>query len=392
MTFSRGFDVVNSPVYILCCVGFLANVMLLIAFIKNPLKCFRNSAAYLVGNLAVSDSMYNLFLMVNISLNHANNIADHFLFISFYSSMTTIFSIALDRFLMITYPFKHRILMSKRRMAVWIAIIWFVSSVHAVKRIFVTSDNDGRIKPGIGSVLIILTGILYGKTYLALRRQNKSMAGKKAVFSSRQKGNASKKNVLTDLNEICARVEWKNYRAGMEDERSQLQNDRAQNMTDQSRDGRVDSQDECAGIEDERDKRLHQRAAGNDECAQNQYERAQRKDERVVSPATICEVHFLQNSSQKTHKKLQSANNAKGQKFLNTIIIVACVAVVTVLVGMIGGLFPKMFERDSPEIFRISRAVILTLYCLNFSVNPFIYCLRLKQYRKTFQIVYGCKR
>ena len=379
MTLSRGFDVANSSVYMLCCVGVLANVMLLIAFIKNPLKCFRNSAAYLVGNLAVSDSIYNLFLMVNISLNHRKNIADHFLFISFYSSMTTIFSIALDRFLMITYPFKHRILMSKRRMAVWIAIIWFVSSVHAVKRIFVTSDNDGRIKPGIGSVLIILTGILYCKTYLALRRQNKSMAGKKAVFSSRQKGNASKKNVLTDLNEICARVEWKNYRAaGMEDERSQLQNDRAQKMIDQSRDERVDSQDE-------RDESLHQRAAGNDE-------RSQRKDERVVSPATICEVHFLQNSSQKTHKKLQSANNAKEQKFLNTIIIVACVAVVTVLVGMIGGLFPKMFERGSPEIFRISRAFILTLYCLNFSVNPFIYCLRLKQYRKTFQIVFNCKR
>ena len=385
MTLSRGFDVVNSPVYMMCCVGVLANVMLLIAFVKNPLKCFRNSAAYLVGNLAVSDSIYNVFLMVSISLNHRKNIVDHFVFISFYSSMTTIFSIALDRFLMITYPFKHRILMSKRRMAVWIAIIWFVSSLHAVKQIFVTSDNDSRIKPGIGSVLVILTGILYGKTYLALRRQNKSMAGKKAVFSSRQKGNASKKNVLTDLNEICARVEWKNYRAGMEDERPQLQNDPAQNMTDQSRDGRVASQDECAEIEDERDKSLHQRAAGNDE-------RAQRKNERVVSPATICDVHFLQNSSQKTRKKLQSANNAKEQKFLNTIIIVACVAVVTVLVGMIGGLFPKMFERGSPEIFRISRAFILTLYCLNFSVNPFIYCLRLKQYRKTFQIVYGCKR
>ena len=385
MTLSRGFDVANSPVYIMCCVGVLANVMLLIAFIKNPLKCFRNSAAYLVGNLAVSDLIYNLFLMVNISLNHTENIANHFLFVSFYSSMTTIFSIALDRFLMITYPFKHRILMSKRRMAVWIASIWFVSSVHSVKRIFVTSDNDGRIKPGIGSVLIILTGIVYVKTYLALRRQNKSMAGKKAVVSSRQKGKASKKNVLTDLNEICARAEWKNYRAGMKDERSQLQNDRAQKMTDQSRDGCVDSQDECAEIEDEHDKSLHQRAAGNDE-------RAQRKDERVVSPATICEVHLLQNSSQKTHKKLQSANNAKEQKFLNTIIIVACVAVVTVLVGMIGALFPKMFERGSPEIFRISRAFTLTLYCLNFSVNPFIYCLRLKQYRKTFQVVYGCKR
>ena len=103
MSSLEGLDVANSPVYILCCVGVLANVMLLVAFINNPLKCFRNSAAYLLGNLAVCDSLYNLSFMVSISLNYVNKFVAFFLFISFYSSMVTMFSIALDRFLMITY-------------------------------------------------------------------------------------------------------------------------------------------------------------------------------------------------------------------------------------------------------------------------------------------------
>ena len=195
MTLSIGLDVANSPVYVMCCVGVFANVMLLIAFIKNPLKCFRNSAAYLVGNLAVSDSLYSLSFMISISLSQVNNIVDHFQSISFYSSMATIFSIALDRFLMIIYPFKHRILMSDKKMAVWIVIIWFLSCLHSVKRIFVKDRVDYLVKSGIGSMLIVLTGILYGGTYFTLRKQSRSMVGMKAKFSSMRNGNTDNKTV-----------------------------------------------------------------------------------------------------------------------------------------------------------------------------------------------------
>ena len=115
MPFSAGFDVVNSPIYIMCSVGMPANLMLLIAFVKDPLKCFRNSAAYLVGNLAFCDMFCSVLFMVNISLSSEHEIAYPLLNILFYSSMASIFSIALDRFLMITYPFKHRILMSDKK-------------------------------------------------------------------------------------------------------------------------------------------------------------------------------------------------------------------------------------------------------------------------------------
>ena len=306
-------------------------------------------------------------------------------------------------------------------MAVWIAIIWFVSSVHPVKKIFVTNDIDTRVKPGIGSTLIILTGILYGKTYLAFRRQNKLMAGKKATLSSKQDWSTAKENALTD-NEICVRIECKNERAENENERAQLPNGRAQSLSDQSWKESAQSHDQRAQSEDERDdESQYQRALCDDECAQRENKRAQSRDESAeyqhhraknqddrakkqlniqngltanvaLNPVTICNVILPQNPPSKTHKKLQSVNNAKEQSFLNTIIIIACIAVITVMLGTIGGQLHEMVDKDSPEKWRIYKSVVFTLYCLNFAVNPFIYYLRLKQYRKTFQMVYGCRR
>ena len=37
--------------------GVVSNVLLLVAFIKDPLKCFRNSGTYLMMNLSVSDCL-----------------------------------------------------------------------------------------------------------------------------------------------------------------------------------------------------------------------------------------------------------------------------------------------------------------------------------------------
>ncbi|XP_028415760.1 uncharacterized protein LOC114539332 [Dendronephthya gigantea] len=49
------------PMYIIGLYGVVSHVLLLIAFIKDPLKCFKNSATYLVANLAVSDLLISLF-------------------------------------------------------------------------------------------------------------------------------------------------------------------------------------------------------------------------------------------------------------------------------------------------------------------------------------------
>ncbi len=49
------------PLITISVLGVALNVLLLVAFLKDPLKCFRNSGTYLVMNLAVSDCLMCLF-------------------------------------------------------------------------------------------------------------------------------------------------------------------------------------------------------------------------------------------------------------------------------------------------------------------------------------------
>ena len=216
--------------------------------------------------------------------------------------------------------------------------------------------------------------------------------GIKAAFFSRQDGNTSKENVLTD-NEICVLVKCKNERARSENIRAQLRenirahDDRAQNLTNQSRDENAQSQVERAQNKDERNEIQHQHAVRDDERSQNQYERAQSKDERTVSGDQRVESQDQRSENQHhranqddsaeklldiqnrstmnvthnrvtTHRKalpakrtkFQSVNNAKEQSFLNTIIIIACIAVITVMLGTIGGQLHELVEKELPVI------------------------------------------
>ena len=399
--------------------------MLLIAFIKDPLKCFRNSATYLVGNLALSDLLVGLMLLTRTFLESENAVVVFLHLFSFYSSMWTIFSIALDRYLMITYPFKHRFLMSVKKMAIWIALIWFLSSVHPVKNIFIRNENDANAtKLGIGLVLVLFTAVLYGKTYFALRKQARSMIGKKSKFSPKQRQySMEKKNCIESENREGAQYQDNTVQNGSKrakcqsertqsfmDERAENQNHRAEKQNDRSQNDcerteienerakchseRAQSLDERAESRNHRAEKVNDRAQSQSQCgeidnerAKNHNQGAQNKNERAGSENERAQREDL--SSNKRPKNSQVMNNTKEQKFLNTIIIIACIAVVTVMPRSIyTQLRGTGVSSDTNSILVVVGGAI---FCLNFAANPFVYCLRLKRYRKTFKMVYGCK-
>ncbi len=567
MSLLKTLDNYFLPVILISSIGIVANLMLLFAFIKDPLKCFRNSATYLVGNLAFSDFLYNVANIAPINQTSEHQVIKLLKYFSFYLSMLTIASIALDRYLMIAYPFKHRIFMSGNKMAVWIAFVWLLSSIHPIVKITISDGSDHLIKAGVGLGLIILTGILYGKIYFKLRKQAKAMFGKKARYSSRQieyssdnrilkdgeicicnPGCIEKQNSYTKTESICEqdgciltqddraqnqyegaraqnqnervqnqnerglnhderaqnhdqRAQYQNERAQNHDEhalnqnehaqnqnkraqnhdaraqnqnqraqnhhehaqnqneralnhdeRAQNQNERAQNHDEhalnqneyaqnqneraQNHDARAQNQNQRAQNHDEHAQNQNERAQNHDERAQNQNERAQNHDERAqhhderaqtliecvqyenqkkrvqyqnqnghtenqndIDNSTMDVSHISsmperissQSLSSKSLKNSQAINNAKEQKFLNTIIIIVCIAVITVAPGTIYSQFWATAVAElNPETNRILAAVIFSTVSLNFAVNPFVYVLRLKRYRKTFKMVYGC--
>ena len=109
--------------------GVVLNVLLLVAFIIYPLKCFRNSGTYLVMNLSVSDCLSSIFYLLHtIKLTpFLTTIAYFLLYWTGDVSLISLTSISIDRFLIVAYPIKHRILMKGKLMILWIVAIWFVS-------------------------------------------------------------------------------------------------------------------------------------------------------------------------------------------------------------------------------------------------------------------------
>ena len=456
MVFTEVSDIEYLPVSVVCSIGALANAMLLIALVKDPLKCFRNSATYLIGNLALSDLIFNSSMIpyeFAVTYSEGFTVLRYF---SNYSSMGTIFSIALDRYFMVCHPFKHRLFMSGNRMALWIGMVWLLSSVHPIKMNFAPNKIDQKIKPCVGLILIILTAVFYGKTYYLLRKQAKSMLGKRSALSPEQSDVVSNKSVSSDAENCitnnagdkenvsfdqtqnsfaktdheenpnttvrcqnCGQFQSKNHSAENENYRAQDPHERAQSGVisaeshperARNRGKRAESHSELAencdqGTEshneraqshDERGQLLRHRGQNDSERAEGQLERFQILDDRyqnhigcAESQNDVCDIPTRAVSSitkKRSTKKLKcpDAINSKEQKFLNTIIIIAFVAVITVVPGAI------VFQY-CPQVHKFFLVLIVAIYCVNFAANPFIYCWRLERYRKTFKMVFGCK-
>ena len=165
----------NFPHCFLCVCGFVAHVMLLVAFVKDPLKCFRNSATYLVASLAVSDMSVSISFPVFNSVHLERNFRFvDFRFVPIMSSFLTIFSISVDRYLMVVHPFKHRSLINGKRMIVWIISIWIVGfGLGCTKKLVKEVTINRLFHAAVEIGLIFLTAFIYAITYASLKKQSK---------------------------------------------------------------------------------------------------------------------------------------------------------------------------------------------------------------------------
>ena len=167
------------PGIVICTLGVISNVLLLVAFIKDPLKCFRNSGTYLVINLSVSDCLTSLLCLLS---NIIVRISSHLILLYFSRwtavvSFISIASISIDRFLMVTSPIKHRILMKGKVIVLWISAIWIMSCAVPFSLIF--SDIDTIARQGLSTfnmITIILSSVMCSFTYYKLKKQSRNTA------------------------------------------------------------------------------------------------------------------------------------------------------------------------------------------------------------------------
>ena len=258
---------------VICIFGAISQVLLIIAFVKDPLKCFKNSGTYLMANLAVSDFLACFFAPFWYCIPETLFWSLHFcVWTTVAVSFITIVSISLDRFLMVVYPLKYRVLMRRKVMIVWLACIWIFGCM--IPTLLPFKNETGPIVMNLlGTALIVFTGIIYGVTYYKLKKQFKNLA--------------------------------------------------LENLSNQQQHARV----------------------------------------------------------------------IKEKRFLRTIILVACIALACFVPSTILHHFTAFQKFTTNEVVaRVLAEASSNLLFVNFAVNPLVYVLRLPNYRKTFYLLYCCKK
>ena len=158
----------------------VSNGLLLLAFFKDPLKCFRNSATHFVTNLSISDCLMCLFaLFFYITANYMtaeNREIILFLQTSFaIVSLVSLTSISIDRFLMIAYPIKHRTLMKGKVIVLCLAVIWIFGCSLSVITLLFGQQSKIYIYNGC-AIIITISAVIYGATYHKLKKQSRNIA------------------------------------------------------------------------------------------------------------------------------------------------------------------------------------------------------------------------
>ena len=167
------------PIYFTLFAGISSHLLLLICLAKDPLKCFRNSATYLITNLAFSDFISCVFGSIEILdfSEEMRNVSSHIGRTAMFASLLSIFSTAIDRYILTVNPFKHRALLNGRRIAIWIVSIWLLSFSLLVKYLaFGVNQLDHKINDATFIIIAVITSLIYVSIYFSLRKQRRDIS------------------------------------------------------------------------------------------------------------------------------------------------------------------------------------------------------------------------
>ncbi len=162
------------PIYLILAAGILSHLLLFVCFVKDPLKCFRNSATYLVMNLALSDFISCVSSLVQVIFAERLAVPFCTTITAMLASLLSIFSIAIDRYMLTAHPFKHRAFVNGKRIAIWIGSIWIISFCLLVKCLVFGMETI--IYDAVFIIIALVTVLIYALTYFSLKKQQRGIS------------------------------------------------------------------------------------------------------------------------------------------------------------------------------------------------------------------------
>lgn len=123
--------------YVVTLTGICSNLFLITGLIMDPLQCFRNSSSCLIMNLGLTDILTSgsaLFILYWRPCINGQEIS--FFDLPSYVASTSIFTMACDRYLSSVYPFKYRVIITRKITITAILLQWFFCSAYVVFEMF----------------------------------------------------------------------------------------------------------------------------------------------------------------------------------------------------------------------------------------------------------------
>ena len=171
-----------SQLFIPLC-GVIFHLLLLYAFARDPVKCFRNLGMVLVINLAIADFLACCTMLLYYFIQMLDSTGGRLLFEFFGRSFAqiscfTIASLSIDRLVLVLYPIKHRCWIKKKVLTVWLSCLWILSVSYASKRfIFGVEQNYEKLLYEIlAATLFFLTSFAYVLVCITMRKKIKNRA------------------------------------------------------------------------------------------------------------------------------------------------------------------------------------------------------------------------
>ena len=163
--------------------GIIANVFLLLAIFKDPLKCFSTPTTYFIVNLAVSD-LLNLAVcltcvfLIQTKYGGLNELAWNITLLSweitFNLTFPSVFSLALGRCLAVSRPLWHRVRITSRVSRIWLVAVWLFNLVFTLTSYFMYKYISSSQSLFYGLMFLLITLFVYIFAYFSIRWQHKA--------------------------------------------------------------------------------------------------------------------------------------------------------------------------------------------------------------------------
>ena len=172
-------------VFAISLVGIVGNIFVIVAHIKDPLKCFKTSSSSFIVNIAVIDLMVTTYSAVAAIVMFGSyeiyllTIQNQVFWLVTNGLINTSFPayvcLAIERFCSIVFPLWHRVKFTTRRIRCWLGLMWIIHAAY-VSMSSVFGQTFTRVTDLAYTCLLLLcTQLLYLGTNFSIKRQRKEL-------------------------------------------------------------------------------------------------------------------------------------------------------------------------------------------------------------------------